>query len=120
MKQAGFSAVELLITLFVAFLFVMMGYQLYSVSLAGGSDANDQSKASDNAYYTLHKKIANGTYPCPTAPATYTETVENTTNGTTTTRISCPNSALTNLRQITVTTTYKNATASHGLYFTQN
>lgn len=52
-SQSGFSAVELLITLFIAFLFVMMGYQLYSVAIQGGGESRAKAKASNEAYVYL-------------------------------------------------------------------
>lgn len=52
-SQSGFSAVELLITLFIAFLFVMMGYQLYSVAIQGGGESRAKAKASNDSYTFL-------------------------------------------------------------------
>jgi prepilin-type N-terminal cleavage/methylation domain-containing protein len=50
-KQQGFSAIELLITLFVAVIFFMAGYQLYAMIMKDGGEARRQS----TAYNTLRQ-----------------------------------------------------------------
>jgi Tfp pilus assembly protein PilV len=70
--QAGFSAVELLISMFIAVAFIAAGYQLYSVIVKDGSDARLQARASAIAYENLRAYSPNATSPCtvstPTAP----------------------------------------------------
>lgn len=51
--QSGFSAVELLITLFIAAMFIVAGYQLYSFSFARSIEAGQDARASDLAYDLL-------------------------------------------------------------------
>lgn len=74
--EQGFSAIELLIALFIAATFIFTGYQLYSVVLADGSNARLRSRASNVAYENLQKYAPNTTSPCtvlspitPTAPS---------------------------------------------------
>ena len=70
--QAGFSAVELLISLFIAVAFIGAGYQLYGVIVKDGSEARNQAKASALAYENLRAYSPQATTPCsvitPTAP----------------------------------------------------
>ena len=51
--KKGFTVVELMITLFVASLFIISGYQLYQVVVFRGSDARKLSEASTLAYEVL-------------------------------------------------------------------
>jgi len=62
--QEGFSAVELLITLFIAAIFIATGFQLYSVVLKNGTDANQRSIASGIAYENLRRYVPQVTNPC--------------------------------------------------------
>ncbi|HEY0965662.1 MAG TPA: prepilin-type N-terminal cleavage/methylation domain-containing protein [Candidatus Saccharimonadales bacterium] len=54
-EQAGFSAVELLITLIIAAMFIISGYQLYSFTFARGTSAGQDARASDLAYDLLQE-----------------------------------------------------------------
>lgn len=54
-KQQGFSAIELLITLFIGALFLFAGYQLYSYVTRSGFEAARQSAASSIAYTYLRQ-----------------------------------------------------------------
>lgn len=65
-NQTGFTAVELLITLFVAAAFLATAYQLYSVIIQDGSDARFQAKASNIAYDNLREYSPKATKPCTT------------------------------------------------------
>jgi prepilin-type N-terminal cleavage/methylation domain-containing protein len=67
-KESGFSAIELLITLFIAAAFLLTGYQLYGIIIEDGGDARVQAKASNIAYDNLRKYTPNASNPC----ATYT------------------------------------------------
>lgn len=52
----GFTAVELLITLFVAVAFIATAYQLYSAVLADSGEARFRAKASNIAYAELRRR----------------------------------------------------------------
>jgi prepilin-type N-terminal cleavage/methylation domain-containing protein len=74
--EQGFSAIEMLIALFIAAAFIFTGYQLYSVVIKDGSAARLRSRASNVAYENLQKYAPNVTSPCsvaspvnPTAPS---------------------------------------------------
>lgn len=78
--QAGFSAVELLISLFIAVAFIAAGYQLYAVIIKDGSDARYQSRASNIAYENLRTYAPTASSPCAVssqAPVALTATGSN-------------------------------------------
>lgn len=62
--QQGFTAVELLITLFVAVAFLTAGYQLYSVVIKDGGDTRAESTASNVAYDYVRQYSTLATNPC--------------------------------------------------------
>lgn len=74
MKQGGFTTVEILITLFVAALFLMSGYQLYSVVINQSADTREMSEASNLGYEILRKQnyaaVANTCSSPVVSPAT--------------------------------------------------
>ncbi len=60
--RSGFSAVELLVTLFVAATFLLAGYQLYIAIVRDSGEVRQQARASNIAYDYLRQetdKIAN-------------------------------------------------------------
>lgn len=92
-NQAGFSAVELLITLFIAAAFIITGYQLYSLIIKDGSDARQQAKASNIAYQTLRTYAAQATNPCTAlspSPAPTIPSGSGLPNPAVTVTFSCP------------------------------
>lgn len=67
--EAGFSAVELLITLFIGVAFVATGYQLYSAVLGDGGAARSRAIASNIAYENLREQAGSTSPPaCSTTP----------------------------------------------------
>lgn len=90
--QAGFSAVELLITLFIAAAFIATGAQLYSVVIKNSDDARQRARASNIAYDTLQKNIPKATNPCTTSNPTATVPANSGLTGsiTMTVSITCP------------------------------
>lgn len=123
-EQAGFSAVELLITLFIGFLFISMGFQLYSVMINRGNNQGDLAIA--NTYVkTSSEALTNymdgpATYNCPTPPAQYTQFTYTLDGNTYDARIYCPDQTnLPNLRMLTLYFKYKTAEAVDARYFLQ-
>ncbi|MEO5949816.1 MAG: prepilin-type N-terminal cleavage/methylation domain-containing protein [Candidatus Saccharimonadales bacterium] len=53
-SESGFTAIELLITLFIAAVFIISGYQLYSAVMSDGTSARNQAKAGNIAYEYLN------------------------------------------------------------------
>jgi len=73
--QSGFSAVELLITLFIAAAFITTGYQLYTIVIRSGADTRAQSRASNIAYENLRRYIPQATIPCTVVTPSPTPTI---------------------------------------------
>lgn len=120
----GFSTVELLITLFIGFLFISMGFQLYSVIINRGNNQGDFAAASTfvATQLELYTNYAYGsaTYACPTPPAEYTQAIANIGGNAYTIRVACPNpSDLPNLRLMTIYLKYKTAEVAGARYFLQ-
>ncbi len=109
-NQSGFTAVELLITLFVAAAFLVAGYQLYSVIIKESGNTRGQSRAANVAYDYLRRYSPNATNPC---------TVSTPVNGasinvagisavTVTVALTCPYPSTTNVTKVTTTVNYNN------------
>lgn len=107
-QQTGFTTVELLITLFVAAMFIIAGFQLYSVIIKDSGEARDQAQASNVAYDYLQKYKSSATSSCTPNASLYTGnvTVNNLTNATVTVSMSCPYPSLLNITKITSTVKY--------------
>lgn len=126
--QAGFSAVELLITIFIAAAFVGAGYQLYIAVLRDGSDARNQATASNLAYNYLRKYSSQASSPCaettidpaPTIPAGAQYTALGPASITAS--ITCPYAPPSGTSLITVTVNYgptPQKEVKHVLYVTR-
>lgn len=97
--QKGFTAVELLITLFIAAVFLFAGYQLYTQVIRDGKDADKIARLSNEVYKIMREKSAqvtalnstgcSGSISLPAAP-TSPATVAGIPNVTTTVSYSCP------------------------------
>lgn len=123
-NQAGFSAVELLITLVIASLFIIMGFQLYSVSIENGGDARREAAASALAYKKLRQMSTAGTgvATCPGTPTITTANVDNN-KAVQTTTISCPYpTTFPKIRMANVKVKYNvsGTEISHAMYITEN
>ena len=77
-SQSGFSAIELLISLFIAVAFIGAGYQLYAIIVKDGGDARLRARAENLAYEALRTYSPQAATPCndtiqpnpsPTLPA---------------------------------------------------
>lgn len=71
---AGFSAVELLITLFIAAAFIGTGVQLYNAVTGSSGAANARVRASNEAYEQLRKATASSLPCAPVASPAVTTT----------------------------------------------
>ena len=108
-KQAGFSAVELLVTLFIAVAFIATGYQLYSVVIQDGGNELQQAQATNIAYDNLRRYSSEATNPCSTVTPSPTPSIPSgtsLTNPSITVTITCPYGTSLNLTMITVTVNY--------------
>lgn len=117
----GFSAVELLVTLFVAFLFLSMGYTLYGTIVTASSQNRHRAQADNIAFEYLRRYEATATNPCIAATPVNNVTVTGTTaadlaSPTVTVGITCPNSTVTLLSLIKVTITYQEGGTQRNVY----
>lgn len=126
--QAGFSAVELLITIFIAAAFVGAGYQLYIAVVRDGSDARNQATASNLAYTYLRKYSSQASSPCaettPNPAPVIPSGAQYTALGpaTITASITCPYANPSSTSLISVTVTYGTTPQKevrHAVYVTQ-
>jgi len=106
--QSGFTAVELLITLFVAAAFLIAAYQLFNVVIKDGGNARAQSRAANVAYDYLRRYSTSATIPCSAqTPLTNSSiTADGLTNAQVTVAISCPAFSTTDISKVDVTVTY--------------
>ena len=119
--QAGFSAVELLITLFIAAAFIATGYQLYSLVIKDGGDARARTRASNIAYDNLRRYSGQVTNPCVAAtPSATIPAGSNLSSASITVTISCPYGAI-NISKVLVSITYGSPQQEvvHGIYVTK-
>lgn len=122
-REAGFSAVELLITLFIAAVFLVAGHQLYTAVMQNSGEVQQQARASNLAYQRLRQAGGTVSNPCsPPNPATTTQDVpasdaEGLANVKLTLDYSCPTSAVPQLTKITAKVTYGDGKeVSHAIY----
>lgn len=106
----GFSAVELLITLFIAAAFLISGFQLYAVIIKDGGEARMQSSASNVATDYLQRYKSSATNPCTTqSPLTDSSIpIPGLSSVTVSVAITCPYSStpITSVSKILVTIKY--------------
>lgn len=95
--QQGFTAVELLITLFIAAIFLFAGYQLYTQVMKDGVSANKTAQLSSIVYDRMRKAALTASSGSPggcgsTSQSTTssTETISGIGSVTFTTTVSCP------------------------------
>ncbi len=108
-SQSGFTAVELLITLFVAAAFLVAGYQLFNLVIKDGGNTRVESAASNVAYdYLRRYSDSAATNPCtPSTPLANTDvTVEGTPNAKVSVSITCPQDDAPSLSKVDATVTY--------------
>jgi len=110
-KQSGFTAVELLITLFVAAGFLVASYQLYNLIIKDGGSTRSESRASNVAYDYLRQYTASSTtIPC-TASTPLTNapvTISGLSSATMSITISCLPDAINSLSKVEASITYNN------------
>jgi prepilin-type N-terminal cleavage/methylation domain-containing protein len=114
LKENGFTAIELLITLFIAVAFIATGYQLYTVIVTNGTTVRTKSIASNIAYANLREYAALTVNPCvatstPTPAPTIT-TNSGLTNPSITVTYSCPYATIPSITKVQVTVLYGNST----------
>ncbi|MCX6728371.1 MAG: prepilin-type N-terminal cleavage/methylation domain-containing protein [Candidatus Saccharibacteria bacterium] len=94
-NQSGFSAVELLITLFIAAVFLLSGFELYTAIIKNGGEARMMASASSVVTDYIQRYKSTATNPC-TAQTPLTNspiTVSGLSNVNVTVAIMCPYSS---------------------------
>lgn len=108
-SESGFSAVELLITLFIAVAFIGTGYQLYSIIINDGGAARARARASNIAYDNLRRYSPQATNPCSVFTPTPNPAIpanSGLANAAITVTISCPYTTSTTVTKVQVSVTY--------------
>lgn len=109
-SQSGFSAVELLVTLFVAAVFLAAGHQMYNAIVQDSGSARQRAKASNIAYDYLRRHAGSAPTICaastPVNNVTVSPVPEGLTNVRVTVTYSCPRSDMTNLTKVQATVRY--------------
>jgi prepilin-type N-terminal cleavage/methylation domain-containing protein len=135
-KESGFTAVELLITLFIASIFLIAGFQLYAVVIKDNGTTRAQVTASNVAYSYIREYTTSASNPCVpiTTPYTQTPNVSGLTAVTVSMTASCPYSGFATtgtgsvptatqhaITEINVTVTYNNPqqTITNAIYVTK-
>lgn len=122
-RQQGFTAVELLITLFVAAAFLGTGFELYTAIIKRGGETRQMATANNYAYSSL-RSLAATTPACSTTPTvtTTTPTITGLTSPTVTETVSAPHGCpwTNDVMQVQVDVTYgptnNRQEVSHALY----
>jgi len=106
--QSGFTAVELLVTLFVAAAFIIAGYQLFNVVIKDGGETRAQSTAANTAYAYLRQYADSATNPCaPSTPLTNEPvSVDGLKSVTITVQIQCAQADAPSLSRVDVLISY--------------
>lgn len=109
-QQQGFTAVELLITLFVAAAFLISGYQLFNLVIKDGGDVRAESRAGNVAYEYLRRYSSSAANPCTSSTPVDNQSVSVTdlTDVTITVTITCPQTATPSVSKVTATIMYNN------------
>ncbi len=111
-RQAGFSAIELLISLFIAVAFIGAGYQLYAIIVKDSGEAHLRVKANNVAYDNLRIYSPQITNPCTAVTPSPAPTQPPTTgpdglpSATVTVTITCPYGAADSTSKISVQVLY--------------
>lgn len=125
-EEKGFSAIELLITLFIATAFIATGYQLYNAIILTSGAAQAQARANNIAYEYLRRYENSASIQTPCVASTplsnsSLDPVGGLSNVRITVAVSCPGTP-SSLSKIAVTLTYGYGSESgevrHALFVT--
>ena len=119
--KAGFTAIELLITLFVAAFALATGYQLYAAVVSADGNTRVEASVSNKVHEELKKLAASAQNPCvPQLPAPTTTTIPDVGTVHIQKKIDCPNIDLPTMSRVTITAQYGNPeqTMSRSSYVT--
>ena len=109
-QQSGFSAVELLVALFVATVFLAAGHQLYITIVNDSGEARQRAQASNIAYNTLRRYADSAPGACTASTPVNNVAVDPVPEGLANVRhtvtYSCPQASMSNITKVQVTVTY--------------
>jgi prepilin-type N-terminal cleavage/methylation domain-containing protein len=107
-RKSGFSTVELLVTLIIAAIFLVAGYQLHTITIKDSGETRAKVNASNVAYDYLQRYKSTVTNPCAaqTPLSDQPITVLNLSHVTITVAITCPYSSANSISKITTTVKY--------------
>ena len=107
-SEKGFTAVELLITLFVAAAFLIAGYQLFNVVIKDGSEARTQAVAANTAYDYMRRYATSAQNPCSASIPMNSSpvTVPGLVDAIVTVSITCPQASTPTISKIEATVEY--------------
>jgi len=120
-SKKGFSAIELLVTMFIALLFLSIGYTLYGAIVNSSSIARHRAQADNIAFEYMRRYEATVTNPCVVSTPVNNVVVtgasaETLAAPTVTVNITCPNSTATLLSLVKVTVIYKEGGVQRNVY----
>lgn len=119
--ERGFSAVELMVAIFVGAAFILTGYQLYGIIAVNGSSAQEQTIASNLAYTDL--RIAAGQVGSTCQTSSTSPSIPPGTalpsGSTVAVSTSCPYGTTSKVSEVSVTVNYGTNKVTHGIYATQ-
>lgn len=103
-SQSGFTAVELLVTLFVAAAFLVASYQLYTLVIREGGSTRAEARAASIAKEYLERYRHYGTDPCEPAILVNNGSIEieGASNATLSATLTCPNPSTPRLSKVEV------------------
>ena len=107
-QQSGFTAVELLITLFIAAAFLVTGYQLYTVIIKDSGNTRAQARAANVAYDYIRRYSPTASNPCnASTPVNNTPiSVSGLQSVTVTVNYTCPYSSTPTITDVDVIVKY--------------
>ncbi|HMQ96107.1 MAG TPA: prepilin-type N-terminal cleavage/methylation domain-containing protein [Candidatus Saccharibacteria bacterium] len=116
-QQIGFTAVEVLITLFIAVLFIAGAYQVYGIVLNNSTESREQAIASNYAYQALRQYADQTVNNCTASgPVNANSLLPSSNSGLASPQlrvvISCPYGTTTTLKRITAYVEYKNSSGA--------
>lgn len=109
-QNQGFTAIELLITLFIAAAFLISGYQLFSVIIKSGGQARAKALATNAAYDYLQRYKTTTNDPCveKTLMGNEAITIDSIADVTMTISVSCPYADSPSISKIDINMEYNN------------
>jgi Tfp pilus assembly protein PilE len=110
-KSAGFSAVELLATIFIAVVFLSAGYSLYGAIVSRSAVTRHRAQADNIAYDYIRRYESTVPTACVTTTPLNNVVVPSSVAGdlgkpTVTVSITCPNNSITLLSKVKVVVNY--------------